>query len=140
MVSAPSRMRLGGLQCLADARRLDVGQLPFCMGAPGQAGKLVNGRGISGGGSGGVELIGEHGSPFREPACRGTASGKTLAMPLNKGLAPIQFFGEDQDCHVLISPRLAGTCRPALLAGFHVFDWSFLRMGANRPSPASACS
>jgi hypothetical protein len=48
-----------------------------------------------------------------------TASGKTIALSPNWGLAPIQFFEEDQDCQILINPGSPGH-RPALKAGLRV--------------------
>jgi len=52
-----------------------VGKVPFCMGAPRQAGDLVHGVGVSGGCSSGCELVGEHSFSVRD---QGPAEGARM--------------------------------------------------------------
>ena len=73
------------------------------------------------GGRGGiVELVGEHGSPFRDPPPGGRLQAKQH-RPLKEGLRDAQIFREDQDCQSHELPRFAGT--PARLLGGSSCFW-----------------
>jgi hypothetical protein len=55
------------LDDLADGLCIDVSYVTFAVGAPEFAGELVQAGPRAGAGGGFKELIGEHGSPFRDP-------------------------------------------------------------------------
>jgi hypothetical protein len=78
-----------GLHGLADGFGFGVGQKALGVGAPELAGELVQGGSRAGAAGGFEELIGEHGSPFREPACQADGSGKNTRVALNEGLRRI---------------------------------------------------
>ncbi len=77
-------------------------QLALGVRPPCQAGNLVNGGGISGGGGRGMELFGEHSFSVRGQAPPKGAHDFDKAPPQPKmALASDDNFGEYQDCHIL---------------------------------------
>jgi hypothetical protein len=102
------------------------------MRAPDEVADLIERVRVRSAGGGGDELIGEHGSPFREPASQAVGSGKTTALPLKGACAESQFRG-GSGLPRTDRPRFAGT--PARLIR-RVFV--FLGLGRLRVSAESS--
>jgi hypothetical protein len=119
-----------GLHGLADGFGFGFGQMALGVGAPKLAGELVQTGCSAGAGGCFEELIGEHGSPFREPACQGGRSGNATPSPFKRAVDANQVFGEDRRCHTDdFSPALPGH-RPASSGGFRVSGSLRLRISA----------
>ena len=105
-----------------------VGDLSFDMSTPEQARGFIRIRGYARPGGGGVELIGEHRSPFRDPPLVRARFDKKSPLPLREGLAPIRIFGEYQVADTSIFPACRDTGPP--LRRVFVFLGFVLRISA----------
>src|SRR5271166_961426 len=106
------------------------------MGPPEEASEIVKRSGRARAGCGFNELIGEHGSPFRDPPDEGRLRQSDAVSP-TRGLAPIQFFGEAQNCQFADLSPVRRDTGPPLRRVFVFLGLHSPKSGANHRAPSA---